>query len=304
MPKYLPKNRIHYVERLPEIYGNSAQMPRLGRNINHDPRNLFYQHAAGRTLRQPQDVRWQRFVPAFDQGQVGSCTGNAMEGVLATAPFAVPGQGPVWDELGALHLYTEATALDPYPGQYPAQDTGSDGTSVAQAAKNDGLISGYRTAVGLEAALDALLDGPVITGVKWYTSGFNPDPDGRVRFTGTVAGGHEFEVFSVDVEQRRVWCWQSWGRSWGVNGTFYMTWDDWDAQLKDQGDVTVPIPVTQPAPTPAPPLPDPTDADENLWYGHVGTVRKYAGHEKHYYPEARIMAALLREWAQAKGFDL
>lgn len=246
-----------YVERIPETrtFQQDALGPRarrLGRHVNHDPRSLRYLHR-GATL-PTSDVRWTRTVPAFDQGNVGSCTGNALEGVLATAPFTTA--GTVYDEAAALNLYHYATTLDPYPGNYPPDDTGSDGVSVCQAAKKLGLISGYTHATSLAAALNALVAGPIITGVKWYNSMFDPRPDGQVVVdpASGLAGGHEFEVSGLEVATRRIWCWNSWGPGWGVFGAFYLTWDAWSSLLDDDGDATVPVPITvaPPAPTPAP----------------------------------------------------
>lgn len=283
---------IHYVERLPSLTvdGRTAG----GRHINHDPRSLAYEHP--RTNRAVADVSHKRTVGPFDQGQLGSCTGNAMAGALLTEPFAgtwTPGARTITaDEAGAVKLYEQATAIDPYPGTYPPTDTGSDGTSVAQAAKNLGLIAGYRHVLsGLTTALQALQDVPVITGVSWYEDMFHPDADGRVHVGGQLAGGHEFEVFGVDVDNRRIWCWQSWGPGFGVGGTFYLTWEDWDGLLADKGDVTVPIPLTQPAPTPTP------DADHAL----AAVARPWIARHHTSIAGNATMQAALRTWLHAKG---
>jgi hypothetical protein len=234
----------YYTQRLPEEYGRDL---RLGRHIEHDPRSLLYPHRAVPGGRRPiKSVRWARTAPALDQGELGSCTGNAMTGALLTAPFGMTGL----DEQFAVRLYSQATKLDDVAGEYPPIDTGSSGLAVAKAAKAQGLISGYRHATSLLDALDALMDGPVITGVAWYENMFTPDGDGEVRIGGAVAGGHEFEVFGVDEDLQRVWCWQSWGSRWGLNGTFYLNFSTWGDLLDDNGDVTVPIPLSQPAPAP------------------------------------------------------
>lgn len=56
---------------------------RLGRHVKHDPRSLAYQVVADGTA---VTVRWDRLIPVLDQGQVGSCTGNAAVGHLGTQP--------------------------------------------------------------------------------------------------------------------------------------------------------------------------------------------------------------------------
>ncbi len=219
-------------EQIPEI-----QVPgmRLGRNIDHDERSKAFP-AMVSPLR---TVRHERHTPPYDQGNLGSCTGNAMAGSLMTDPLYRQG----WNlgEKDAVELYSDATHLDRFPGLYPPDDTGSSGLAVAKAAKRAGYIDSYRHAFGLQHALGALVVGPVITGVKWYSSFDQPLSTGEVRIASgaTVRGGHEFEVNGIDVENKRVWCVQSWGPTWGGlgDGTFWMSWDTWDALLQDQGDV-------------------------------------------------------------------
>jgi hypothetical protein len=219
-------------ERLPEI---PVPGMRLGRNIDHDERSKAFP-AMVAPLR---TVRHERRCPPYDQGELGSCTGNAMAGALMTDPFYR--QGRDLGEKDAVELYAEATRLDRFPGVYPPDDTGSSGLAVAKAAKREGYISSYRHAFGLQQALGALVVGPVITGVKWYSSFDHPLPTGEVRIADDafVRGGHEFEVNGIEVENRRVWCVQSWGPTWGGlgDGTFWLSWDTWDLLLRDMGDV-------------------------------------------------------------------
>jgi hypothetical protein len=67
---------------------------RLGRHVNHDSRNYAY---ALPVLPKAaiQTVHWQRAIPILDQGQLGSCTGNAGTGFLGTANAAGPGLSTV-----------------------------------------------------------------------------------------------------------------------------------------------------------------------------------------------------------------
>lgn len=274
--------------------------PRLGRHVRHDSRSRDYAYpTAGLTL---VSTKHARRIPVLDQGNLGSCTGNAGIGCMGTDPYystislptlirtsqkmnpqevdelvtafqeaqktrgvmVLPPGADVQpartlayslDEAGAVALYSKATQLDDYPGQYPPTDTGSDGLSVAKALQAAGEISGYQHTFTLNDALLALTQTPVITGVNWYEAMFNPDADGRLHPTGAVAGGHEFVVDEIDVENKRVWMTNSWGASWGVQGRAYLTWDDWGTLLGQQGDVTVFTPLTAPAPTPTPPVP-------------------------------------------------
>jgi hypothetical protein len=217
---------------MPEIVVSGM---RLGRNVDHDERSKSFP-AMTAPLR---TARHERHCPPFNQGDIGSCTGNAMAGALMTDPLYQAGR--TLDETDAVGLYKQATKLDRFPGVYSPDDTGSSGLSVAKAAKLAGFISSYRHAFGLQQALGALVTGPVITGVKWYSSFDHPLSTGEVQIAAdaVVRGGHEFEVNGIDVENQRVWCVQSWGPEWGGlgDGTFWMSWQTWEALLNDAGDV-------------------------------------------------------------------
>ena len=240
-------------DRIPDAPGNPY---RLGRHIHHDSRSAAYA-IAGAPASTLVSKRWARRVPVFDQGNVSSCTGNAAAGWLGTDDATRQGlttwQGQPVDERLAVALYSDATSVDDYPGAYPPDDTGSDGLSVAKALQAAGQCSGYQHAFSLQAALTALSTlGPVMFGTEWLQGMFDPDPDGRLRLTGAVAGGHEYLVDEIDVDRQRVWLTNSWGTSWGMEGRAYLTWADATRLLGQQGDVTVPTPVTAPAPTPTP----------------------------------------------------
>jgi hypothetical protein len=224
---------------------------RLGRHVNHDPRSRSFAYlSSGRTL---QSVRHTRHAPVFDQGNLGSCTGNAMVGALACDPlYAGLPAGTTLDEKLAVHVYSVATGLDNYPGTYPPDDTGSDGLSVAKAAQQAGYISGYRHAFSVDDALDALQDGPVITGIDWYAGFDNPAADGLVAISGAIRGGHEVVVDEYDASTGRIGITNSWGTGWGVQGRFFMTAATWDKLLGHDGDATILVPANKPAPTPTP----------------------------------------------------
>lgn len=225
---------------------------RLGRNVNHDARSLrFLVSSPARTL---QSTEHERMVPVFDQGDLGSCTGNAAVGALGTKPLidALPSGHAVLDETLAVKVYSEATKIDPFDGEYPPTDTGSDGLSVAKVCKTLGLVSGYLHATTLEAMQNALQDTPVIVGVNWYSGFDSPDSNGVVTVKGSIRGGHEFEVVGVDMEKGLFHAINSWGTGWGKNGHFWFPFESMTRLLSEDGDCTQLLPLTVPVPEPTP----------------------------------------------------
>lgn len=265
-----------HVELLPE----TGAGPRLGRHVEHDPRSLAFAHGV-LPRSAVRSVSWTRRIPVLDQGDLGSCTGNAATGALGTdslgrtastsvtvsAAGAAASHGLFTagahdlDEAFAVALYSLATILDGISGQYPPTDTGSSGIGVAKALRALGLASGYTHAFSMDALKSALQAGPVLIGIPWYRSMFDPAPDGRivVDTSSPLDGGHELEVVSFDAVTGEYEVPNSWAESWGVDGCGYFTSVDLARLLKMQGDVTVPQFTTAPTPVPAP-SPDSADA--------------------------------------------
>ena len=237
--------------------------PVYGRLVQHDPRSRSFAQPETAAVR---SVSWTRRTPVLDQGQVGSCTGNAATGWLGTDSAAgragtsvvigaagaaasrgrfTPGRWRL-DEDFALRLYSLATALDDLPGTYPPQDTGSSGLGVAKALRTLGLAGTYRHAFSEPAMAAALQSGPVIIGVPWLVSMETPRSNGRIPIdpASGVAGGHEVEVAALDVERGRYWITNSWGTGWGLHGRGWVTRPEMAWLLSQGGDVTVPARAT------------------------------------------------------------
>jgi hypothetical protein len=235
---------------------------RLGRHVNHDSESRRYR--VDTTGLRIASVQHRRHIGVLNQGDLGSCTGNAGIGCLGTDPNydTLPTIGGyALTQQGAVALYSAATRIDEYPGEYPPEDTGSDGLSIAKALRAAGDISGYRWAFSLDDALKALTASPLITGIPWYSSMFTPGSDGLVKVFGALAGGHEIVVDEYDGARGWVGFTNSWGSDWGLAGRFYLAVEDWGTLLAQQGDVTAFVPATAPAPVPDPPGPalDPAD---------------------------------------------
>jgi hypothetical protein len=183
---------------------------------------------------------WERVLVILDQGDLGSCTGNAGTGALGTQPFydAVgesvlpsPGDAQAGEEF-AVQLYSDATKVDPYPGTYPPDDTGSSGLAICKVLKSRGTIGRYRHARSAYGLLRLLQSGPVLQGMPWYNAFFDPDGDGFIDSNSNwpssgVAGGHEVEAIGVELDtddafNSAIIYANSWGSGWGVDGRFRM----------------------------------------------------------------------------------
>lgn len=221
------------VERLEERHDRAV---RLGRHVNHDERSKDYPAATAPL----QTVQHGHHGRILNQGQTSSCTGQAVTDALNGDPLWM--RGKTRSEKLARQVYSLATQIDPYPGQWPPTDTGSDGLSVCKAAKQLGWISNYTHAFGIDQALGALVRQPVLIGVQWMDSMFDPDPStGLLDISGKVAGGHEIALFGLDVAAQQVKLLNSWGKGWGFGGYAFLRFADLDALLRKQGDCTVPV---------------------------------------------------------------
>lgn len=251
---------------------------RLGRHVRHDPRSLDY---AVPELPETavQSVLWERRIPILDQGQLGSCTGNALTGVLGTdsngriATDSVTVKADTYgvfaagtyklDEAFAIKAYSLNTRLDSYAGTYPPSDVGSSGLAAGATGKALGLLTGYSHALSVAALKSALQAGPVMWGTVWLNSMFKTDANGFIvvdKASGS-AGGHELVISGYDVPSDVFTVQNSWGTSWGDQGLARVHGADMAWLLSQYGDVTAP--VFAPVPTPTPVVPT-ADADKTL----------------------------------------
>lgn len=218
------------IHRMPLVERRVPGRP-LGRHVAHDDRSRDY--PADRASEIVTKIHQLPAALPLDQGELGSCTGNAMAGLLGC-------HGYVISEDLAIALYSEGTHLDRFRGFYPPTDTGSAGLYVAKAARKRGFCTGYKHAFGLRHALEALVLAPVIIGINWYDSFDDPNgtahidllPDSRPR------GGHEVLVYGVDADTEEILICNSWGPGYGDRGRVRMPWTVFDRLLRERGDVT------------------------------------------------------------------
>lgn len=215
---------------------------RLGRNLCLDARSLAYrvENSAALMSVPLTNQHWQRVIPILNQGSIGSCVGNAGTGALGTQPFhnavgrttlTAPNDSLACETF-AVKLYSDSTAVDPWPGTYLPTDTGSSGLAVCQVLKTRGVINGYNWAVTAHGFLQLLQWGPVIMGTPWYQAFFQPDKNGFIDSnphwsTSGIAGGHEVEAVGVELDTTNllnsvITFANSWGPGWSDAGYFRM----------------------------------------------------------------------------------
>lgn len=226
--------------------------PRLGRHVEHDSRS--WEHALLPKTAKPQKktTHWSSRATVLNQGNLGSCTGNATAQFLntdfASAVQANKNGGRQFVEDDAVRIYSKATHLDNAPGAYPPDDTGSSGNAACKAAKGFGWLKSYSWLFSFTSTQAAAEKQPLMFGTLWTNTMFNPT-NGLVKVgrlvDSNIAGGHEYLCSGIDWEEEVFEFRNSWGdtEDWPgckPGGYFAIGFKDVQTLLDNQGDVTVP----------------------------------------------------------------
>lgn len=74
----------------------------------------------------------------------------------------------------------------------------------------------------------------VVISMPWYREWNNPDSDGVISLpTSSSVGGHCVEICGFNDFKRRLKMKNSWGNGWGLNGYFYMDYDEFNKYVWD-----------------------------------------------------------------------
>lgn len=210
----------------------------LGRLPASDPQDTNYLMAALPTM-EVTDRKWRYWVDGYwfgDQGSTSECVEYSWHHWVQCAPIKPRGSGPYWP-LGS--VYDEAQTLDEWEGE------DYDGTSVRAGAKvlqKLGYIESYHWAWDIDTLVNALLTtGPVVVGTLWTNGMFNPDYRGIVRPTGGMAGGHAYCATGVNINTEMIRFKNSWSKSWGRTGRFWMSFDDFAKLLDEDGEACLAV---------------------------------------------------------------
>ena len=221
--------------------------PRLGRHVEQDNSSRAYAYMAKAVLPKRKTTHWSSQAPVLDQGDVGSCTGNATAQWLNTDFASLvrvnKNGGKFFTEADALSIYARATRYDAIPGSYPPDDTGSTGNAAAKAAKFFGYIVRYSWLFSFQSIQAAIEQTPLSVGTLWTQDMFRPN-NGLVKVgklvDSNIAGGHQYLMDGIDYEEEVFEFKNSWGEQWGKAGHFAIRFKDFITLLDNQADVTVP----------------------------------------------------------------
>lgn len=214
----------------------------LDRLVRFDERSRSYPIAAELPAKPPRSYTW-RCRQWYDQGREGACAAFALAHEASARPKET--WGPIRQDT-IMSWYYDAQRRDPWPGgAYPGAEQSYDGTSVlavAQVGQSANLFTGYRWVFSIDELIMTLsYAGPVVLGINWYEAMFEPSLTGQVRVEGDVAGGHAILARGVNVPGRRILLRNSWGRGYGVDGDCWVSFDDADRLLHEDGEGMVPV---------------------------------------------------------------
>ena len=220
-------------------------MAGLGRLFKPDDRDEAY-HI--RTLLTPDKMEAGRDFRLWwphgwwgNQGETSMCVEYAWQHWLADGPVSQIGSKergtsgePIIKPIGT--LYHEAQKIDEWPGE------DYEGTSVRAGAKvlqDRGYIGSYHWAWDLETVIDAVISlGPVVMGTNWYWNMFDAWKE-PISVSGDLAGGHAWKIDAADRKSAIIRAKNSWGRDFGFHGFFYMSFEDLERLINEDGEACI-----------------------------------------------------------------
>jgi hypothetical protein len=170
-----------------------------------------------------------RVLTEWDQGSTGSCTGNASDQMICTAPF--PLVLSRCNEDTSRTIYENGTCVDngcsipctcssctrAFCPTTNANDTGSQGSSVFAYLIKMGWVKGNSVVNSTDGLALGLLKSSCIIGIDYGNSMMSTTANGQIKYIKSqgIAGGHELNLIAWDALNSRFWVRNSWGK-WGM----------------------------------------------------------------------------------------
>lgn len=190
----------------------------------------------------PTQPLWWTGGLTLDQGEEGSCAGHAVTAEFLASPVRGRVANAAKGHELAVAVYNRARRIDGIP------DSAGEGTSVnavMKVGRERGWWDSYHWAFGVEDVKRALLLGPVVIGVNWYEALYETRGKyAEMVVDGQLVGGHALLVtgwspsYGSLGETFRIR--NSWGLSYGKNGTGYLRRSSFERLLAEQGEAAVP----------------------------------------------------------------
>lgn len=221
---------------------------KFGRRYAEDVRDRLHPMRA-HFVQPPQYIPKSRYynpghLLPLDQGATGTCVAHAWIAFLCAALVVTPNPPDVFD------TYRGIVLIDEFPdNDFEAKEANGNlqlGTSVRGGAKylqSLGKVKSYSwTSTPEEMAQWILLNkGTIVLGTNWDWDMMETDRKGFVHRGGDLAGGHSYLCIGYDSVRRAFRCLNSWGRSWGQQGRFWVKYEDMQSLLDEEGEACAAI---------------------------------------------------------------
>lgn len=200
-----------------------------------DPRSRSYRVGAPSADLSLQSRFWVPGSVVTDQGSEGACVGHGVTNEWLASPARGRSTEYTANRL-AQQIYREAQKIDEWEGE------DYEGTSVRAGmlvGRARGWWEGFRWAFNMAELRTALEEGPIVIGVEWRERMYAANA-GRVVVGGQVVGGHCLLLTGYTPHhlglRSPAYRWRnSWGVSYGINGSAYIATADLDSILFRSG---------------------------------------------------------------------
>lgn len=212
----------------------------LDRVPRWDDRNGLFR-VSSRVSEIPNDFAMDRCT-YLNQGNEGGCVGYSGATVLSNVDSSGENAHPEVSQGNAEWVYSGAKDFDEYPGR---DYEGSSVLGSMQFLMAQGVLKSYHWMTTVDEIVTALATvGAVNFGINWYESMFNVDSNGLIKVSGSLAGGHAICASAYRNKGELIRLDNTWGQSWGRNGSAWISGEDVERLLSEQGECSTPQKVS------------------------------------------------------------